>query len=184
MCSTRAVRPSQFFHRDCVASASCEQGTVNENMLRSAAGQLFGVLRGTVRIDHEPSPERPEWSVTPYSEESAEDFDSRYEAYFNRPDIDHWEARKAMNDLLGMDLIPDPKIMNAALKACRRLNDYALAIRFLEGCKDKCGNKVNEIYPYLLQEVRPTLTELGIDTPEELGYDQPELALKSVFDTH
>ncbi|XP_055531956.1 cytochrome c oxidase subunit 5A, mitochondrial-like [Wyeomyia smithii] len=119
-----------------------------------------------------------------HSSETAEDFDSRYEAYFNRTDIDHWEARKAMNDLLGMDLIPEPKIIVAGLKACRRLNDYALAIRFLEGCKDKCGNKVNEIYPYLLQEIRPTLTELGIDTPEELGYDQPELALKSVYDIH
>lgn len=119
-----------------------------------------------------------------HSSETAEDFDARYEAYFNRKDIDHWEARKAMNDLLGMDLIPEPKIIVAGLKACRRLNDYALAIRFLEGCKDKCGSKVNEIYPYLLQEIRPTLTELGIETPEELGYDQPELALKKVEDIH
>ena len=89
-----------------------------------------------------------------------------------------------MNDLLGMDLVPEPKIIVSALKACRRLNDYALAVRFLEGVKDKCGDKTNEIYPYLLQEIRPTLTELGIDTPEELGYDQPELALKSVYDMH
>lgn len=53
----------------------------------------------------------------------------RYEAFFNRTDIDHWEARKAMNDLCGMDLVPDPKIIIAAMKACRRLNDYALAVR-------------------------------------------------------
>lgn len=147
------------------------------------AGQLFGVLRGTVGLT---ASRLGAAGVVrhSHSNESVEEFDSRYEAYFNRADIDAWEARKAMNDLLGMDLIPDPKIMNAALKACRRLNDYALAVRFLEGCKDKCGDKVNEIYPYLLQEVRPTLTELGIDTPEELGYDQPELALKSVFDSH
>ncbi|XP_062564898.1 cytochrome c oxidase subunit 5A, mitochondrial [Armigeres subalbatus] len=152
-------------------------------MLRSAAGQLFGVIRGSaglmtsrlgaagvVRHSH--------------SSESAEEFDARYVAYFSRSNIDHWEARKGMNDLLGMDLVPEPKVIVAALKACRQLNDYALAIRFLEGCKDKCGSQVNEIYPYLLQEIRPTLTELGIETPEELGYDQPELALKSVFDLH
>ncbi|XP_055620332.1 cytochrome c oxidase subunit 5A, mitochondrial [Toxorhynchites rutilus septentrionalis] len=152
-------------------------------MLRITAGRLFGALRGSVgmttsrlgiagAIRHS------------HSSESAEEFDTRYENYFNRQDIDHWEARKGMNDLLGMDLVPEPKIIIAALKACRRLNDYALAIRFLEGCKDKCGNQVNEIYPYLLQEIRPTLNELGIDTPEELGYDQPELALKSVYDIH
>lgn len=68
-------------------------------------------------------------------EETDEEFDARYEAYFNRPDIDGWEVRKGMNDLQGMDLVPEPKIIIAALKACRRLNDYALAVRFLEGVK-------------------------------------------------
>ena len=28
-----------------------------------------------------------------------EEFDARYEAYFNKPDVDGWEIRKAMNDL-------------------------------------------------------------------------------------
>lgn len=86
-----------------------------------------------------------------------------------------------MNDLCGMDLVPEPKIIVAALKACRRVNDYALAVRFIEAVKDKCGNRVNEIYPYVIQEIRPTLTELGVNTPEELGYDKPELALESVY---
>uniref|UniRef100_A0A8D8HZN7 Cytochrome c oxidase subunit 5A, mitochondrial n=1 Tax=Culex pipiens TaxID=7175 RepID=A0A8D8HZN7_CULPI len=71
-------------------------------------------------------------------------------------------------------LIPDPKIMVTALKDCRRLNDDALAIRFLEAAKDRCGDQVSTIYPYLLQELRPKLCELGI---EELGYDKPELAI-------
>lgn len=114
--------------------------------------------------------------------ESDGEFDARYEAYFNRPDIDGWEARKAMNDLFGMDLVPEPKIIVAALKACRRLNDYALAIRFLEAVKDRCGDQEKQVYPYLLQEIKPTLCDLGIDTPEELGYDQPELAMKTIYD--
>ena len=115
-------------------------------------------------------------------DETDEEFDARYEAYFNRPEIDEWEIRKAMNDLQGMDLVPEPKIIIAALKACRRLNDYALAVRFLEGVKDKCGSRVKEIYPYLLQEIRPTLDELGVLTPEEMGYDKPELYLPDVFE--
>lgn len=106
----------------------------------------------------------------------------RYEAYFNRKDIDGWEVRQGMNDLCGMDLVPDPRIIKAALHACRRVNDYALAIRFLEACKEKCGNRVSEIYPYIVQEIKPTLTELGIETPEELGYDKPELALQSIYE--
>lgn len=79
-----------------------------------------------------------------------------------------------------MDLVPEPKIICAALKACRRLNDYALAVRFLESIKDKAGPQANVIYPYIIQEIRPTLDELGINTPEELGYDKPELAVPSV----
>lgn len=58
-----------------------------------------------------------------------------------------------MNDLAGYDSVPEPRIIIAALHACRRLNDYALAVRFLELVKDKCGNKVNEIYPYIVQVV-------------------------------
>ncbi|XP_055626875.1 cytochrome c oxidase subunit 5A, mitochondrial-like [Toxorhynchites rutilus septentrionalis] len=149
-------------------------------MFRITANRFPMLLRGFVGLPKQLSSVRTSGSHGP-SECEAE-FDARYEAFFNRPDIDHWEARKAMNDLLGMDLVPEPKIIIAALKACRRLNDYALAIRFLEAVGDRCGNKKAEIYPYLLQEIRPTLCDLGIDTPEELGYDKPELALKTAFD--
>lgn len=109
-------------------------------------------------------------------------FDSGYVTYFSQPDIDGWQVRKAMNDLLGMDLVPEPKIIEAGLRACRRVNDYALAIRWLEGCKDKCGSETATIYPWLLQEIQPTLKELGISTVNEMGYDEPELALKSVYE--
>lgn len=114
--------------------------------------------------------------------ETDDAFDARYENYFGRSDIDGWEIRKAMNDLQGEDLVPEPKIIIAALKACRRVNDYALAVRYLEAIQDKCGNRVSEIWPYIKQEIKPTLDELGILTPEQMGYDKPELALKDVYD--
>ncbi|VVC32729.1 Hypothetical protein CINCED_3A010248 [Cinara cedri] len=117
--------------------------------------------------------------MSEHKEETDEEFYARYEAYFNRKDIDGWEARKAMNDLAGQDAIADPKVIIAALKACRRLNDYAMAIRFLESVRIKSEIDSN-IYPYILQEISPTLQELGIDTPEALGYDKPELGLDDV----
>lgn len=40
-----------------------------------------------------------------------------------------------MNTLIGYDLVPEPKILEAALRACRRLNDLASAIRILEVVK-------------------------------------------------
>ncbi|KAK3604667.1 hypothetical protein CHS0354_009279 [Potamilus streckersoni] len=116
--------------------------------------------------------------------ETDQEFDQRYEEYFNRRDIDGWEIRKALNDLQGHDLVPEPKIVIAILKACRRLNDYSLTTRYLEALKNKCGSHEKQIWPYIVQEIRPTLDELGISLPEELGYYKPELALKSVYDMH
>ncbi|KAL0596994.1 Cytochrome c oxidase subunit 5A, mitochondrial [Plecturocebus cupreus] len=65
----------------------------------------------------------------------------------------------------------EPKIIDAALRACRRLNDFASTVRILEAVKDKAGPH-KEIYPYVIRELRPTLNELGISTPEELGLDK------------
>uniref|UniRef100_A0A3P9M6G0 Cytochrome c oxidase subunit 5A, mitochondrial n=1 Tax=Oryzias latipes TaxID=8090 RepID=A0A3P9M6G0_ORYLA len=104
-------------------------------------------------------------------QETDEEFDARWVTYFNKPDIDAWELRKGMNTLIGYDLVPEPKILEAALRACRRLNDLASAIRILEAVKDKAGPH-KEIYPYVIQELKPTLDELGISTPEELGIDK------------
>jgi cytochrome c oxidase subunit 5a len=113
--------------------------------------------------------------------ETDEEFDNRYVAYFSRPNIDGWEIRRGMTQIVTMDLVPEPKIIIAALQACRRVNDYSLTTRFLEAVRFRCETN-KALWPYVLQEIKPTLDELGISTPEELGYDKPELALKSVFD--
>ena len=114
-------------------------------------------------------------------EETDEEFDRRYEGYFNDKDIDGWMLRKRLTDIHRMDLIPEPKIIVAALKACRRLNDFALATRYLEALYVKCGNNQKEIWPYLMSELKPTMDELGLSTLEELNYDKPELATESPF---
>lgn len=111
-------------------------------------------------------------------EESDEDFVKRYVAFFSQPNIDGWDIRRGLSKLAADDCVPDPAIMIAALKAIRRVNDYALAIRFLETTEFKTGGAHDTIWPYLLQEISPTLKELGIETPAELGYDKPELALE------
>ncbi|EFA12825.1 cytochrome c oxidase subunit 5A, mitochondrial [Tribolium castaneum] len=152
-------------------------------MFRTTALRLTSLVRGAVQVS-KPSVATTTRFMSAHSTETDEQFDTRYENFFNRKDIDGWEIRQGINDLCGHDLVPEPKILIAALKACRRVNDYALAVRIVEAVKDKCGGKVNEIYPYIIQEIRPTLSELGIDTPEELGYDKPELALESVYDIH
>ncbi|XP_024066097.1 cytochrome c oxidase subunit 5A, mitochondrial [Terrapene carolina triunguis] len=131
-------------------------------------------LRGLARRARQPPAAAAVLPARCYShgtQESDEEFDARWVTYFNKPDIDAWELRKGMNTLVGYDLVPEPKIIDAALRACRRLNDFATAVRILEVVKDKAGPH-KEIYPYVIQELRPTLNELGISTPEELGLDK------------
>jgi len=55
-----------------------------------------------------------------------------------------------MNDLYSMDMVPEPKIICAALRACRKVNDYALTVRFLEAIHTKCQIH-KDLWPYVVQ---------------------------------
>jgi len=153
-------------------------------MMRLVSKGLQTVVRGSLARTAQPAVAVTGQRFMSHEvQETDEEFNARYVAFFSRPDIDGWEIRKGMQTLHVMDLVPDPKIIVAALRACRRVNDYALTMRFLEAVKMRAATN-KDIYPYVLKEIKPTLEELGISTPEDLGYDKPELALKSVFDVH
>ncbi|RMB94560.1 hypothetical protein DUI87_29372 [Hirundo rustica rustica] len=92
-------------------------------------------LRAAVRRPAGPAAVLPARCYSHGSQESDEEFDARWVTYFNKPDIDAWELRKGINTLVGYDLVPEPKIIDAALRACRRLNDFASAVRILEVVK-------------------------------------------------
>jgi len=128
-------------------------------MMRLFTQRLQTAARGLTGLSRTVQPAAATGAVRLMShevKETDEEFDARYVAFFSRTDIDAWEVRKGMNTLIGMDLVPDPKIIIAALKACRRLNDYSLTTRFLEAIKMR--SEVNkDIYPYVLREIKPTL---------------------------
>jgi len=157
--------------------ANMRQATIKSQTVR-AVGQKASLTQAAKNI-----PAMVTRKMTTKAE-SNQDFDSRYISYFNRSDIDGWEIRKGMGDLAAMDLVPDPQIVAAALRACRRINDFSLTTRILEVVRIKCGDREAEIWPYMLQELSPTLSELGIPTPQYLGYDQPELALPNPYEMH
>lgn len=85
--------------------------------------------------------------------ETDEESDTCWATYFNQPDNDAWELRKGMNTLVGYDLVSESQITDAALRACRRLNDFAGDVCILEGVKDKAG-RLEEIYPWVIQDLR------------------------------
>jgi len=61
--------------------------------------------------------------------QSNDDLETQYINYFNRSDISGWDIRKGMGDLAALDLVPDPQIVAAALRACKRINDLSLTTR-------------------------------------------------------
>lgn len=68
-------------------------------------------------------------------EEPYDEFKNRFITAFERPDLDSWWMRKYLQDLHTEDIIPEPDIVRAIYRACRRLNDLALAIRYTETLK-------------------------------------------------
>lgn len=76
-----------------------------------------------------------------------------------------------MNILAGYDLVPEPQIIDVALQAYRQFNAFARAVCILEVVKDNAGPH-KKIYLDVIQELRPTLNELGMSTSEDLGLDK------------
>jgi cytochrome c oxidase subunit 5a len=68
-------------------------------------------------------------------------------------------------------LVPNTTVITEALKAARKVNDYATAVRILEGVKEKVEN-VGQYKAYI-EELSPVIKDLGtsiicrsIDLPE------------------
>lgn len=55
--------------------------------------------------------------------------------------------------------MPSPGVIEAALRAARRVDDYATAVRVFEGIREKVENKSQ--YQAYLDELKPVREELG-----------------------
>jgi len=75
-------------------------------------------------------------------------------------------VQRNLNNAFAYDLVPSPSVLQAALKAARRVNDFPTAVRVFEGVKAKVENKGQ--YEQYLQELKPLREELGIVLKEDL----------------
>lgn len=131
-------------------------------------------------IPHKDRPESdygmPEWIPTPHELElmTPEEFDKTWVNYFNHPDCDKWMARKGVTDVYESDVIPDPSIVKAALLCARRNDDIIFAIRTMEVFRYKCNIVGKEYWPYMWQEIKDTVEELGLPSLEAIGFDKPD----------
>lgn len=63
-------------------------------------------------------------------------------------------------------MVPAPVVIEKALEACRRVNDYPTAVRTFEALRHKVENQ--EQYEAYLEELKDIRKELGIDLKEDL----------------
>jgi len=97
-----------------------------------------------------------------------EQFDEMWVHFFCNPALDRYELRRGCNIYNIFDVVPEPTVLKAIMFACRRLNEYALTIRMLEAVRYKTP-KDQAVYNWVIQEIQPTLDELGIVGPEALN---------------
>ncbi|CAJ0769843.1 20373_t:CDS:1, partial [Entrophospora sp. SA101] len=100
-----------------------------------------------------------------HEDESFDAFTERYIKFFDGVD-DRFELQRGLNNCFAYDLIPSPTVIEASLKAARRVNDYSIAVRVFEGLKQKVENDGQ--YNDYLEELTPIKEELGILTKEEM----------------
>jgi cytochrome c oxidase subunit 5a len=72
---------------------------------------------------------------------------------------DLFEVQRGLNNCFAHDLVPSPGVIEAALRAARRVDDYATAVRVFEGIREKVENKLQ--YQAYLDELKPVREELG-----------------------
>lgn len=93
-----------------------------------------------------------------HAEETFEEFTARYTSFFKAVQ-DIFELQRGLNNCFAYDLVPAPSIIEAALHAARRVNDYGTAVRIFEGIKEKVENKAQ--YEAYLTELKNVKDELG-----------------------
>lgn len=98
-------------------------------------------------------------SSSAHAQETFEAFSDRYVNFFQNAE-DLFEVQRGLNNCFAHDLVPSPAVVESALRAARRVNDYATAVRIFEGIREKVENK--QQYQSYLDELKGVRDELGV----------------------
>jgi len=139
----RLARPTVY----AISRAQAQQAQAIVTPVRSGIARL-----GSIRLAHGEA-------------ESFEAFNARYAKFFDSVD-DLFELQRGLNNCFAYDLVPSQQVVEAALKAARRVNDFSTAVRIFEGLKEKVENKGQ--YEEYIKATEGLRNELGLVTKEEL----------------
>lgn len=94
-------------------------------------------------------------------------YESKWIEFFKNSAYDQFELQRGLNQCFAFDIVPTVPVLEAALRACRRLDDFAAAVRVFGALRQKCKNDAE--YLEYSQYLKPIKEELGVMTPEEIG---------------
>lgn len=108
--------------------------------------------------------------MSPSNKKDYDSFVSQWHSHFKSVDED-FELERGLNHIFAADWVPSVEVIEEALKASRRLNTFATAVRILEALEDKVYKK--DQYQTYLRELKPLLEEYGIVDKNGLGVFLP-----------
>lgn len=97
--------------------------------------------------------------LNPANKKDYDSFVNQWHTHFKVCD-DDFELERGLNHIFAADWVPSVEVIEEAIKATRRLNTFATAVRILEALEEKAYKK--EQYQQYLDELKPMLEEYGI----------------------
>ncbi|KAJ3115697.1 Cytochrome c oxidase subunit 6 [Phlyctochytrium bullatum] len=104
--------------------------------------------------------------LDPTKKKDYDGYVAHWRSHFQTVD-DDFELERGLNQIFAQDWAPSVELIEDAIRACRRLNTFATAVRVLEALEHKVHNKSQ--YQQYLQVLKPTLDELGVVDKHGLG---------------
>ena len=98
------------------------------------------------------------------------EFERHWVHFFKHRAYDSFEVQRGLNNCFSYDMVPTVPVLEEALRACRRVDSLATALRLFGAMRDKL-NKESDYNDYK-GALQPFMDELGIVAPEDFGrYD-------------
>ncbi|KAJ3287205.1 Cytochrome c oxidase subunit 6 [Borealophlyctis nickersoniae] len=106
------------------------------------------------------------WHLDPADAKDYETYVKLWHHHFSTCE-DDFELERGLNHIFATDWVPNLEVIVEALKAARRLNSFATAVRTVEALENKCGN--DKHFQQYKKELQPLLDELGVPHVKEFG---------------
>lgn len=107
------------------------------------------------------------FSLRNYSSQSpgtTAEYEAKWTKFFEEAE-DLFEVQRGLNNCFGYDMVPTAPVLESALKAARRHDDFATAQRILFGLREKMPKA--SVYAEYMQHLKPLCDELGLEQPEK-----------------